>query len=143
MEVLVVIALLGLVTAVVATDFGASIDGARTPSPYETLVRALNEGRDGVLESGVPAVLTFDAEAGALRVVVDGVATTHALPPGCVVRFALPADMAEGEERALDAVTFHPAGCVTPAVVALTVGGRESRYRLETFSATLVPEVRP
>lgn len=138
-----VIALLGLVTAVVVTDFGATLDNAAAPSPYESLTRALDAGRAGVLDSGAPVTLAYDASASALRLVSDAGVSVYPLPAGCTVRFALPADMAEGAERPLDAVVFHPAGCVTPALIALKVDGRESRYRLETFSATLIPEVAP
>ncbi len=137
------IALLGLVTAVVVTDFGMSSDAERAPTAYESLERAVAAGRLASLSSGAPVTLARDAETGALSLVSSVGAEPYALPEGCTVRFFLPADEAAGAELPLASLVFHPAGCVTPAVVALRLNGAETRYRLEPFSATLMPEAAP
>lgn len=142
MEVLAVIALLGLVTAVVVTDFGALLDNAAQPTPYETLRACLDTGRRNA-GTGATVRLTFDRDAGALRLSSPAGVQAVALPAGVTVDFALPADEAEGAERPLEAMTFYGAGCATPALVTLTVAGEKSRYRVEPFSAALSAEPAP
>ena len=52
MEVLIVIALLGAVTALVATDFGAMLDRAATPTAFDALKKAVEAGRASVIGAG-------------------------------------------------------------------------------------------
>ena len=121
MEVLVVLALMGLVAGIALIDFDSMLEGASKRSPLETLTAAVDAGRARALNAGgAPEIFAFEKPA--------------------QVTFALPADEAEGAERALDAITFHPAGVAMPAVIDLSVGGERSRYRLEPFSAALAKE---
>lgn len=142
MEVLVVIALLGLVTAVVVADFGAP-GSAGKESAYEVVSRALDSGRGLATDAGGPVTLTYDAESRRLRLLSGAGLTDYVLPAGSSVRFTLPAAYGEGRDRPLAGVVFHPSGCATPARITLTVAGAETHYRLEAFSVALMPEAMP
>ena len=141
MEVLVVIALLGLVVAVVTTDFGALLDNARAPSAYETLRTAVDSARRDTLNAGGVTRLVFDREVSVLRVLVPGApASEYPLAAGVTVAFSFPSEETGVEALPLDALLFHPSGCSTPARVELTVAGKTSRFRLEPFSGELAAE---
>ena len=140
MEVLVVLALMGLVAGIALIDFDSMLEGASKHSPLETLTAAVDAGRARALNAGAPVRLTYDAESGVLRLNAGGAPEIFAFEKPAQVTFALPPDEAEGAERALDAITFHPAGVAMPAVIDLSVGGERSRYRLEPFSAALAKE---
>jgi hypothetical protein len=140
MEVLVVIALLGTVTAFVALDLLSLFEGAKQPSPFETLRAAMAAGRDVARDSGAPVKITFSPETSVVRLTgVDGV-KDFPLPAGSSLGFYLPADVSDAGERPLDAVVFHPSGCATPVTLDLGISGSRSRYRLEMFSAALTEE---
>ncbi len=136
------IALLGLVAALVTTDFAALLDGARTPSAYETLRSALDAGRTRALDGGTPVKLIYDPSTASLRLTSSGAPVDFPLAGATGVTFALPADVTEGGELAIDAIVFHPSGYTTPAVIDLSVRGEHALYRVEPFSAAAA-EVRP
>lgn len=142
MEVLIVVALLGLVASVAMMDFGTLIDGARTPSAYETLSTALVRGRTRALDGGAPVKLVYDRNAAALRLVSSGAPEDFPIANLTGVTFQLPAEDSTDSERPLDAVVFHPSGYTTPALVDLSVRGEHAFYRIEPFSAAPA-EVKP
>lgn len=134
------IALIGLVAGVALVDFASLLDNAAKPSPYETLRAVVETAREHARNAGMPVRVTFDSEAGALKINDGG--ATEAFPFGlpAEVSFVLPAEEAEGGERPLDSLVFHPSGCALPAAILLTVRGERTRYRMEPFSAALEKE---
>ena len=143
MEVLVVIALLGAVTAFVAVDLLSLFEGAKQPSPFETLREAMNAGRAAARTSGAPVKAVFSREGAVVRLVGEGVAKEFSLPAGAQLDFYLPAEATGSGERPLDTVVFHPSGCSTPVTLDLILSGTHSRYRMEMFSAALSEENKP
>lgn len=140
MEVLVVIALLGSVTAFVAVDLYSLFENGNPPTAYETLHEAMDAGRLAARSTGAPVKITFSEENSSIRLIDAKETRDFALPPGARVKFFLPADVSDAGERPLDAVVFHPSGCAMPATVDLEMAGTHAQYRLEMFSATLSPE---
>lgn len=142
MEVLVVIALLGSVTAFITVDLLSLFESGRVPTAYETLHEAMDAGRLAARGTGTPVKITFSEETSSLRLIDGKEPRDFALPAGARVKFFLPADVSDAGEKPLDAVVFHPSGCATPAGVDLEMAGVHAVYRLEMFSATLSPEER-
>lgn len=139
MEVLIVIALLGVVTAVVTVDFDSLLGNAATPSAYDRLSESVEAGRTGALGAGQSLRLVWVPDARALRLIGSGEPRDFPLPGAESVTFAFPDDGAGGE-RPLEELTFHPSGVCMPAYIDLVVSGSRTRYRLEMFSAALSPE---
>lgn len=137
-EVLIVIALLGAVTAVVITDFSTLVDGARTPTAYECVRDAVEAGRAASRDSGDPVHVAWIADTHTLRVVAGEKTRDFEVPGADSVGFVFPDDD-DGSEKPLDALVFHPSGAALPAIVIIRMNGVESRYRMEIFSAALSP----
>jgi len=137
-EVLIVIALLGAVTAAVVTDFSSLVDSARTPTAFERVRDALEAGRDASREAGDPVRVVWVPDAGALRVVSGETVHDFPVPGADAVTFAFHNDEDDGE-KPLDALVFHPSGAATPAIVRISLRGTVASYRMELFSAALSP----
>ncbi len=134
------LALIALVGSLSLLDFGSLLDRAATPSPLETLTAAVDAARSGALNAGAPTRLLYDAQSGSLRLHTGAASRDFAFATPAGVTFTLPADAAEGAERPLEALVFHPSGCALPAAIELTVGAERSSYRLEPFSGALTRE---
>ena len=138
-EVLIVIALIGAVTAAVVTDFASLVDSASKPTAYERVRDAVEAGRIAARSAGEPVRVVWVPDSGALRVIGPVKNEDFVVPGAEAVTFAFPDDD-DGSERPLEALVFHPSGAAMPAVLDIAVVGSHARYRLEIFSAALSPE---
>lgn len=138
LEVLVVIALIGLMGSLVVVDFAAQADRWAMPNDHESLHSAVMAARAA---APVGRVSVYYAESRkALVVRSDKDVEIGAFPVKGRVRFSLPEDENAGRPQELDRLVFAPQGDSVPA--RITVEGRERavRYRLEPFSGALSEE---
>lgn len=147
-EILVVIALIGLLAAVVAMNV-TSMAGGLGPRPLpEILKRAVRDARFEAAFHKEVVTLRFDQEAGAFIVsdshgnVVRSRESGYGLASGAVqVRFhqILPKTGTSAwsvrEERApIPAVRFHPDRSSTPFIAEIEINGESSEHRYDPFS---------
>jgi prepilin-type N-terminal cleavage/methylation domain-containing protein len=147
-ETLIVLALIGLVGGIVAVATEGVIEGARKPSPYEVLRKAVDTAWYAAATGNSQVALVFDADASAL--VLARLASTQAPEPGMEtfpfddarvrsVRFlrASGAGLPGGRDAAFPRLLFSPWGGATPAVIEMDLDGAVFRYALEVFSGAL------
>lgn len=139
METLLVIALAGIVATLAVANLDALLDRRDRTSAAETLALAIEAGREAASETGASATLTVAPDTGALRVTASGTVRDIPFSEPAEVAFAMPADEADGKEIPLREIRFHPAGCMTPALVTIRVAGSRSRLRVEPFSGATTP----
>lgn len=136
-EVLIVIALFGAVTALVVTDFGTLVDGAKETTAFDGVRDGVNAARVAARDAGVPVRVSWAQDNHALRVVVNDVAKDYPVAGAESVTFAFVDE--DNGEKPVDTLVFHPSGAATPAIVSILMNGAVSRYRMEIFSAALTP----
>lgn len=141
LEVLVVIALFGVITALAAVDLTGLFESASKPSAHGALLSATDAARRLTGAHGRPSRIAYDAEHMRFSVNCgDAPPEYFPTPPGTTVRFVLPQEESPNGARPFPELIFHPAGCAMPALAELTVRGESSRYRLEPFSLAWAPE---
>lgn len=114
LELLLVLVLIGVATALVAPSILAGLEGLRAKSAVRTLKAGLNDARIRAIRDRTVHYAVYTAGVLAIR---DG--------KGIVREIALPAgDMESGKSGA----AFYPTGAATPAEFDVQYG--ESAYRL-------------
>lgn len=143
MEVLIVIALIGMVGGMIAIATGDMLDAAKKPAPYEVLRKAVDAAWYAAATGNKPVELAFNADATAL--VLGSLASTHA-PATAMETFPFEDARVRSVrflntrlETPLPRVLFSPWGGATPAIIEMDLDGTVFRYALEIFSGALEP----
>lgn len=130
METLLVVAILGLISALVVTDFAAMATRAGTPTAAETLRLAVSNAHH---DSGAERVtLRYDEHRSLLT--VEGLRECRTYPINARVTF-----MGESSENPLlKELVFTPEGDATPSRIILEhPSGKKAVYQLEPFSRAI------
>lgn len=136
MEVLVVLALIGLLGGIVVVDFADQADRWSMPNDHESLHSAVMAARAAAPAGRVS--VHYVESRGAL--VVRAEKELGSFPVKGRVRFALPEDEPGGTSRDLDRLVFSPQGDAVPALIIIEGAERSFSYRLEPFSGALSEE---
>jgi len=125
-ELLVVMALMGLLTALISPRVQSALPGFELRTAARELAAAFRETRAEAVRRGEPTVLTLEIDSGRYR--VPGAETAARLPAGLKVDALVAArDVAADKSRAR--YRFYPDGTATGGQVTLARG--DAAYRVD------------
>jgi type II secretory pathway pseudopilin PulG len=156
LEIIVVVAIVGITSAIVVVSLDDMLPDAQKDSPYEVLRKAVDTAWYGAATEHTRVTLAYDEDAVALvvRSGESSVPSGESVPSGgkgvfafndsrvSAVRFARVPD-AEGGTLQTTVTTpfprllFSPWGGATPAIIEMDIEGVTFRYRLDPFGGGL------
>lgn len=121
LELLIVLMLMGLITALTIPVFSGSVSTTELKTAAREIAAGLRLARDQAIAQKSEAVLELDVTARAFRVLPDP--RVHALPPGIDIKlFTAQSDLVNDR---IGAIRFYPDGGSNGGRVTLAVGERK------------------
>ncbi|MDR1498198.1 MAG: type II secretion system GspH family protein [Puniceicoccales bacterium] len=159
-EILLVIALIGISGAIIVANVDGMLASSRKSSPYEVLRKAVDTAWYEAATGHVKTTLSFDPETRTIRVrpLTGTIASANPAQENNIrtfpfedtrvtdLRFIPPPDEGGGSLQTtlatepLTRLLFSPYGGVTPAIVEMDMEGQTYRYRIDTFGGTIEAE---
>lgn len=124
-EIVVVIALIGIVATVAALSFSRSLSGARIEAASRDLVAALRYTRGQAIVKGQQKVLELDLESNTYQ--APGKGTTE-LPKDMELRLTTAQQELTGDKKG--GIRFFPDGSSTGGNIAVVLGQREWKINI-------------
>ncbi|MDR2982643.1 MAG: prepilin-type N-terminal cleavage/methylation domain-containing protein [Puniceicoccales bacterium] len=146
MELLIALALIGIVSSIVVVSVDDLLNSAQKPSPLDTLRKAVDTTWYGSATGHGQMTLEYDEESGALimRNAIGEAKEVFTFEDADVgpIRFLRAPDMSGGtlqmnSSEPFPFLIFSPWGGVTTAIIEMEIGKERYRYQLETFSGAL------
>ena len=136
LELLVVLVVIGLLTALAVPRFAGVLPGARLEEGARRLAGGLREARSVAVVDNAEVRFTLDGRAG--RYAIGGRPGSEPLPGGMAI--SLVTGTTEVEDADAGAIRFFPDGSSTGGLITLRDGERTRRVRVDWLTGRVALE---